>query len=193
MLIDHDQRRAELAAAVWKVIQRKGVTAVSLRAVAAEAGLSTGSLRHVFPAKADLLAFSMQLVHQRFSARAEKHNTEQNPDLMAWLCELLPLDDERRLEMDVNLALFAEGGTSPQALHMRESTATGVHEVCRHALRHPGIRPHLRSDLDLSWEIPRLAALIDGLAFQLQARTALLPPDLAVRILRDHTDALRAN
>lgn len=193
MLIDHEQRRAELATAVWKVIQQKGVAAVSLRIIAAEAGLSTGSLRHVFPAKADLLAFSMELVHRRFSARVEKHNTEQNPDLVTWLCELLPLDDERRLEMDINLALFAEGGADPPSLRMRESTATGVHDVCRHALRHPGIRSHLRSDLDLGWEVPRLAVLIDGLALQLQARTPLLTPELAVQILRDHTERLHAH
>ncbi|MFD4403503.1 TetR/AcrR family transcriptional regulator [Nocardia sp. NPDC058499] len=193
MLIDHAQRRAELAAATWKVIQQKGVAAVSLRTVAAAAGLSTGSLRHVFPAKADLLAFSMELVHRRFSTRVEKHNSSQTPDLVAWLCELLPLDDERRLEMDVNLALFAEGGANPHSLRMRESTATGVHDVCRHALRHPGIRAHLRSDLHLEWEVPRLAVLIDGLALQLQARTPLLAPELAVQILRDHTDRLRAH
>ncbi|WP_245670542.1 TetR/AcrR family transcriptional regulator [Nocardia flavorosea] len=193
MLIDHEQRRAELAAATWKVIQQKGVAAVSLRTVAAEAGLSTGSLRHVFPAKADLLAFSMELVHRHFSARVEKHNTEQTPDLMAWLCELLPLDDERRLEMDVNLALFAEGGASPHSLRMRESTASGVHEVCRHALRHPGIRSRLRPDLDLEREVPRLAVLVDGLALQLQARTPLLTPESAVQILRDHIENLRAH
>ncbi|MFI1465055.1 TetR/AcrR family transcriptional regulator [Nocardia carnea] len=193
MLIDHEQRRAELAVATWKVIQQKGVAAVSLRTVAAEAGLSTGSLRHVFPTKSDLLAFSMELVHRRFSARAEKHNTEQSPDLVAWLCELLPLDDERRLEMDVNLALFAEGGASPPSLRMRELTATGIHDVCRHALQHPGIRSHLRADLDFEWEVRRLAVLIDGLALQLQARTPLLTPESAVKILRDHIEHLRAH
>ena len=35
--IDHDARRAELAEAVWRVILHRGIGAVSVRTVAAEA------------------------------------------------------------------------------------------------------------------------------------------------------------
>ncbi|MGH8875765.1 MAG: TetR/AcrR family transcriptional regulator [Stackebrandtia sp.] len=190
MLIDREQRRAELAEAVWQVISHKGVSAVSLRAVAARAGLSTGSLRHVFPSKGELLAFSMELVHQRFAERFEVHHRAEKPDLVAWLSELLPLDDERRLEMDVNLALLGDAGTDPELLRMREATAAGIHQVCRTALEHPGVDPVLRTDLDLDREVPRLAVTIDGLAFQLRAQIDELTPRHAVEMLTEHIGQL---
>ena len=62
-LIDHDGRRHEIAHAVWRIVLRDGVSAVSIRDVAAEAGLAVGSVRHVFGTKAELLEYSMALVH----------------------------------------------------------------------------------------------------------------------------------
>jgi AcrR family transcriptional regulator len=51
-LIDHEVRRLELVEAAWRVILRDGAGRVSVRAVAAEAGVSAGSLRHLFPTQA---------------------------------------------------------------------------------------------------------------------------------------------
>ena len=64
-LIDHDARRAEIADAAWRVILREGVTGASVRTVAAEAGLSSGSLRHVFATQSALLVYAFQLVIDR--------------------------------------------------------------------------------------------------------------------------------
>ncbi|HLR93636.1 MAG TPA: TetR family transcriptional regulator [Jiangellaceae bacterium] len=64
-LIDHDERRERFAEATWRVILRDGVGGVSVRTVAAEAGHSTGSLRHVFASQSQLLVFALQLVVDR--------------------------------------------------------------------------------------------------------------------------------
>ena len=56
-IVDHEVRRRELAEAVWRVIVRDGVGDVSIRSVAAEAGWSSGALRHYFSTRAELLAF----------------------------------------------------------------------------------------------------------------------------------------
>lgn len=56
--IDLDERREHLAQAVWTIIRERGIGAVSVRVVAAEAGVAVGSLRHVFPTRTELLQFS---------------------------------------------------------------------------------------------------------------------------------------
>jgi DNA-binding transcriptional regulator YbjK len=68
-LVDPDQRRSELAQAVWTVIRRDGLQRASVRNVAREAGLSMGSLRHYFASQSELLCFAMQLVGDRARAR----------------------------------------------------------------------------------------------------------------------------
>lgn len=47
-VVDAGVGRRELAEAVWRVILRDGVEGASVREVAAEAGLSSGSLKHYF-------------------------------------------------------------------------------------------------------------------------------------------------
>ncbi|MFF0493373.1 TetR/AcrR family transcriptional regulator [Nocardia sp. NPDC004068] len=58
-VVDRTQRRDALAAALWRLAYREGWNAVSLRRVAAEAGLSLGSLQHYFAGLDDLLDYSV--------------------------------------------------------------------------------------------------------------------------------------
>ena len=54
-IVDPAQRRDEVAAALWRVAYRDGWAAVSLRKIAAEAGLSLGSVQHYFDGMDDVL------------------------------------------------------------------------------------------------------------------------------------------
>ena len=51
-VVDVEQRKTELAAAVARVIARSGIEGASMRQVAAEAGWTTGTLVHYFSASA---------------------------------------------------------------------------------------------------------------------------------------------
>jgi AcrR family transcriptional regulator len=103
-IVDHEQRRRELAEALWRVIAESGPAAVSIRSVAAEAGWSPGALRHYFQTREDLLVFAMNLSEERVTARVTALNGTQDPntpllDRMAEYAEqLLPLDATRRAE-----------------------------------------------------------------------------------------------
>ena len=100
-LINHGRRREEIAEATWRVIHSSGISGVSIRTVAAEAGLSTGSIRHVFPSRADLITHAMELVGLRARDRISRHFEEADPRARATrvIHELLPLDPERRIEI----------------------------------------------------------------------------------------------
>lgn len=53
--VDHAQRRTEISHAVWAVVARNGLDAVSLRTVAAEAGISAGRVQHYFATKDEMV------------------------------------------------------------------------------------------------------------------------------------------
>ncbi|WP_226346735.1 TetR family transcriptional regulator C-terminal domain-containing protein [Agilicoccus flavus] len=53
--VDHAQRRSEISHAVWAVVARNGLDAVSLRTVAAEAGISAGRVQHYFATKDEMV------------------------------------------------------------------------------------------------------------------------------------------
>lgn len=176
---------------MWRLILRDGISAVSVRDVAAEAGLSTGSLRHMFASKADLLAFSMDLVFVRLRARVRAHLSIKDPRdrALAMVSELLPLDEERRRQLVVSLALTTEAPSHPQldviALNAQRETRRGFVALLRYLARHDRFAP----DLDIDVEAARLHAFVDGAAVH-----AMLgepdTPEAALRMITAHLDSL---
>jgi AcrR family transcriptional regulator len=171
-LIDRDIRRHEIAESVWRIVLRDGVSAVSIRDVATEAGLAVGSVRHVFSTKAELLEYSMALVHERTRERVEAHFAVKDPRKLAdaVLGELMPLDEQRRMEMAVNMAVVAESPSDPSLRRVALDAQRGVRDACSAVLTHLQREKLVRADADLAYETERLHALVDGLA--LHALTA---------------------
>ncbi|WP_040509740.1 TetR/AcrR family transcriptional regulator [Gordonia soli] len=168
-LIDHEARRAEIAEALWRIVVREGVSAVSIRDVAAEAGISTGSLRHVFADRSELLVYSMDLIHQRVGHRIAALPQAGTPaeQAMAALAEVLPLDDRRTVEMRVNLALVTDAVSDPALARAALSAHHGLRSLCRVVLNRLADAGLVADGRDLDVEAARLHAVIDGIAFHL--------------------------
>lgn len=170
--IDRDARKAQLAEAVWRIIVERGIGAVSVRSVADEAGVVVGSLRHVFPTRAELLEFSARLMVDRATARIRAVPPSKDPVqfALAVLRHLLPLEPDSRAEFDVNLALIAESHALPSLVTIRDYAARELEELCHQAVELLSGRP--RDDVTLA-AARRLHALVDGLALHLHTQ----PPD----------------
>lgn len=188
-LIDHDGRRREIAEAVWRIVVRDGVSAVSMRDVAAEAGLAVGSVRHVFATKAELLEYSMALVHERARERVQAHFAINEPRKLAEavLAEMMPLDDQRRMEMAVNMAVVAESPSHSSLRRVALDAQQAVAEACAAVLQVLTGHGLVRTDADLAYETERLHALVDGLALHaLTMDRKDLRPKTIRTILRAH-------
>ena len=183
-LIDHAERRAELAEAVWRVVLREGVAHVSVRTVAAEAGVSTGSLRHILPTYDELVAAALELVNERVTARVMglSESLVGKERALAIVAELLPLDAPRRAELEVQLSLIALSFSNRRLAQLRDESDAALLRACHHVL---GLIGAADSDL----EAARLYALVDGLALHLIYRTSLTPA-AAMEAVALHLDTL---
>jgi AcrR family transcriptional regulator len=191
-LIDHVERREQLAEAAWRVILRDGVAGASVRTVAAEAGHSTGSLRHVFSTQSQLLVFALELVVERVVARIDALPPLATPreTVEAVAAELLPLDRERRAEMEVYLALFTAAGANAELRASREAAHRQMREANRWMITQLDNGADLPADADLEYEAIRLHAVIDGLAAQLIYEPADRDPEWARQVLIHHIRSL---
>ena len=123
-IVDHELRRQELLAAVWRVIARTGIVGVTTREIAREAGVSTGVLAHYFADKEELLAAALRLSHQQVYARIR----ERTQGLLglaairALMLEALPLDGRRLLEaqIEINFLALALGNSALRDLQHEE-------------------------------------------------------------------------
>lgn len=132
-LIDHDQRREELAQALWQVVTSKGIGAVSIREVAATAGVSAGSLRHLFPTREQLVIAAAEQMLRNVERRIRSLPRDVPSLRFAEdaLAQTLPLDAERRIEFAVNLALVAEEPAVPALAGIRRQTYDDLRGLCR--------------------------------------------------------------
>ena len=136
--VDLDDRRRIVGEAAWRVLVRDGPTEVSVRKVAAEAGLPPSSLRYTFPTQASVRDAAVELLVSRLRERVDRAGaaTGGRDAARAVLLELLPLDDERRAEMEVTVAFAALALTDPSLRTAHEQTHAAVRDVCALALAH---------------------------------------------------------
>ncbi|MES4904418.1 MULTISPECIES: TetR/AcrR family transcriptional regulator [unclassified Streptomyces] len=88
---DHEARRRDVSEAVWKVMAIRGFAGLTLRAVAAELGATTGLLTHYFPTKHALVEYALDLLEQRTASRPRRRAGKGLAALRDALLDILPL------------------------------------------------------------------------------------------------------
>ena len=170
-VVDHEERRAELARAVNRIVVRDGLTAATVRAVAAESGWSMGAVRYYFSTQDELLRFAAEAMTRRVPERMRAVMAAGRPGrrrALALLEELLPLDEERTAECVVWLAWLARCRGDAAYDDLRLTAWQGERLVCRIALADAlGLTPPAVPDgtLPRRWEpaVDVLHAVVDGL------------------------------
>ncbi|MFK4107673.1 TetR/AcrR family transcriptional regulator [Streptomyces sp. NPDC002176] len=101
--VDHTERRTEIAEALLRVAARRGLHAVGMRDVAAEAGVSLRLVQYYFETKEKLLLYGLEQLTTRFgervAARLESAGRHPGPRarVEAVLGAALPSDEESRV------------------------------------------------------------------------------------------------
>lgn len=119
--VDRQERRTLIADALMRVAAEQGLEAVSLRHVAAEAGVSPGMVQHYFRTKDEMMAFAMAVVRERGQIRVTDALARlgENPPprqlLRTMIAALLPLDEQSRNDGRVALAFLAYTAVRPAA------------------------------------------------------------------------------
>jgi len=75
-VVDHDVQRVTFAEAAMRLIAKHGMEGVTMRAVAAEAGLSYGSLFHYFESKDDLLMHAVRHLTSQQTQRINDYESQ---------------------------------------------------------------------------------------------------------------------
>lgn len=191
-IVDHDNRREQLAEAAWRVIRREGIEGVSVRRVADEAGISLGSLRHYFVTQSELLAFSMRLVSDRVTHRVENlvYNGEPRQYVEQLIGELLPLDEERRAECEVWLAFIGRAIADSSIHALSLEVHDRLYEGIRRIIELCAVHDMLPQGVDIELEAKRLHALIDGLVVHGVTRSERLDAKEITRVIVYHLNHL---
>jgi AcrR family transcriptional regulator len=190
--VDHDARRREIADAVLRLAATEGLESVSLRHVAAEAGISMGRVQHYFHSKADMLAFAYEHQSRRHEQRiverlqAAGHPPTVRDIVRTVMVEIIPTDEQSRASWLADIAFFIRAMSEPRMAAVVAEGGPRLVEFFAEQLEQargigalaPGVDP--RQEAGILW------ALIDSQAtgIALGART----PDEAVATVDYHLE-----
>lgn len=179
------------------MILREGLAGVTVRGVAAEAGWSTGSLRHYFSNQHELQAYVVRAttdtLRRRVLPRVQRPRTQRSlvERIASIVEEMLPLDAERREEYALWLAVVEwERQHPPEGGSVTWSDQRALYRQCIALLRghetsgdlSQAALPHRDAQVEL-WAA-LLHTFTDGLASQLTNTPGEVSSGTAARLLR---------
>jgi len=188
-IVDHEAKKEQIAGATWRVILRDGMKGATVRGIAKEAGMSLGALRHYFSTQDELLAYAMQLVRERATARIERiANADLPPKrkVLEILYELVPLNEDTRVEMEVWFAYVFTLGRKADSLNVQQDIYLGIRGLVERLGQH-GL---LRDGLDLELTVETLYSLVDGVAAHAFLEPSRLSKERIAAVLSAYIDSI---
>ncbi|NES39488.1 TetR/AcrR family transcriptional regulator [Micromonospora sp. PPF5-17] len=192
---DHAERRSQLIAALVRVAARDGLHAVTMRSVAAEAGVSLRLVQYYFDTKAQLVHAALRHLeaqsNQRWAARLADQPDPVEPRVVveAFLAEALPTDEPSRVFHTVWTSYAVLAMTDPDlAAQPFVDGPNHLEAQLAQLLRRAQDQGRIPADRNPAIEAARLLMVTHGLG------TSILvgrhTPDAAQAVLRYHLDRL---
>lgn len=189
-IVDHEERRRDIAKAVLRVVAREGVRGANLRSVANAAGWSTGVINHYFGSKQALLVAALREAARSVGDQMTSIQLlESGGDRVRALLEAgMPLDDERSATCRIFFHFTAEGIVDPELGAELASYYAWWRAYVQTAVEHAQLQGQFAS-FDARALSESLVGLAEGLGVQGMFDAATMNPErlrlhLAVMIER---------
>lgn len=191
-IVDHDEKRKQIAEAAWNIIRKEGVEKASIRRVAAEAGMSSGALRHYFSTQDEMLLFIMNYYLEEGKKRSQNKEWSENPvqAVEEVLLELVPIDEEKKIETSVWWILALRSLTSDTIKDKKDEMTDGTYELANSMIEILALKGVLSDSMNVELEKSRLTALIEGLSIHALLRPDVYSPEKVKEVIRYHLETL---
>ncbi|GAA0595726.1 TetR/AcrR family transcriptional regulator [Streptomyces crystallinus] len=166
--VDHEGRRRQIAEAVCRLADERGLEAVTLRDVAARAQVSMGAVQRCFRTKEEMLVFALGAVGERVTARVRARLVASPAQSAASalghaVTEVSLLGEEHRAEARVWLAFVAQAAVSEALAGTLKANYAALHEAFVRLIAEADESAGHVEPLDAQHEARVLLALADGL------------------------------
>lgn len=192
-IVDHDQRRAEILDAVWRIVTTRGAEELSIRVIAAEAGVSKSNVTYYFPTRGEILAAAVDRIVSDSWDSAGRILGEgfSIDDLVRATTEVtVPTTPDRRRTAGVWLLLNSEAPGDAELSKVLVEYNRRIRDAAVWALTDLAARSVLPLGTDIELEAARLHALIDGLSLQALADPEAVSATRVAKILSLHFEQM---
>jgi hypothetical protein len=178
-----DSKRTGALSATLRVIARDGLEKTTIRSIAKEAGCSAGSLAHYFRDKEDILRQALELADARISKRMADIISESEPNLALRevLAQVLPIDDDRTVELTLDVNFWGKALIHPELRGLEHEDHDRWRNIVLGLVS--SIESSNKSSLSAQDLTDVLIAFLDGLGLQALIYPELFPADRQLELL----------
>jgi AcrR family transcriptional regulator len=189
---NHEDRRGEVAEAVWQVLAADGFNGLTIRAIARQLQATTGVVTHYFRSKREIIGYALDLLERRARSRPRRPAPEGLPALRSAVLDMLPLDTETTTANRVWVSSWDHALADPQFQrdHARRYS-DGVERLDEH-VRAAQARSEVRAG-DTRSMATKLHCFALGLIVQGVLDPDRYPADRQIELLDDYLETLRSS
>ncbi len=167
-IVNHDKRRREIAEAVWQVTATRGLEAVTMRSVAAAAGISVGRIQHYFSTKEEMVRHGCRALIDVASETFEQRAPADRPleVLRELFTHAIPQTEDMKVGATVWYAYLARSVGDPKIAAILREAKCGEQEEGERLLGAAQKVGQISENLDAVVVVRKLLATADGLALR---------------------------
>lgn len=183
-VVDHDERRLQIAQVVDQLVYEQGVQAVTIREVASRVGYSTTVVSHYFSSKLEMLVFTHQ-VARRMAEGLIDEAVRTNRPLIETLEELLPTTEERWRNWHTWFAFWGMAPAEPDVTREWREGTSNAHHLFLRLIKSAQDAGQFPEAVDCVLAATRIQILVNGIASLVSQDRAGWPPERQKQTLRD--------
>jgi TetR/AcrR family transcriptional repressor of bet genes len=107
-IVDHEQRREEIAHVACQVVAQYGFEQATVARIARAAGYTTGMVAHYYESKQDIILAALRLILLRIEERLTRERASSQTALLEVLSEALAIDAQRFTECAFWMAFWGQ-------------------------------------------------------------------------------------
>ena len=159
--VDHEQRRLRIAEFAINLIAAEGLSAATVRRIAADAGFSTTAITHYFADKQELLDWTFQNLARLGTDRFAEVVARDPADIVGSLMTMTAHDPGTIRRWRGYLAFWDQAARDPVfAAHLRASSEAGLASIAS------VVRARFGDSVDVLQVSRLLSAVVQGISLQ---------------------------
>ncbi len=192
-IVDHELQRETFAEAAMRLIARNGLEGVTMRAVAAESGLSYGSLFHYFDSKEELLMHAVRMSIGKQTRRFNEYSNQYTglEALEHLLCDDAVSNESSRDSMLVWMAFQYQAVLRKSFAEINAELVEGWQERIRALLNDAKTAGEISAAIDTDIEASALWAYSSGIGQLGVLHADSFPPAHQKALIANYLDKLR--
>lgn len=192
---EYDAKKKEIADATWVVIADRGLEGASMRAIARQAGYTTGAIVHYFENKDELLEYALEQAFER--AQEEFQDALDGDDVLAAIRDIalenLSVDSvDRKIILAWRSFLSAAEGHPPLAEKIRKVMGA-YHKQLTKLVQRGQDQKTIRNDFAASELADQVYALVNGLVRMASIEPKRMTPKRLKRLIDVHIETMKLN